>query len=74
MSHICFFQAGAAEVAVLVQEPLAPMSTDTAGLAPGREDSPMQEELKLCLGKPALPLTKLAVLRKCQTLLHWGQM
>lgn len=42
-------------------EPLAPMSAHTAGLAPGRECSPLEEELKVCLGKPALPLTKLAV-------------
>ncbi|EOA94510.1 hypothetical protein Anapl_08651 [Anas platyrhynchos] len=41
--------------------PLAPMSAHTLGLATEREHVPLEKELKACLGKPALPLTKLAV-------------
>lgn len=37
------------------------MSARTVAVAPGREHSPLEEELKVCLGKPVLPLTKLAV-------------
>lgn len=37
------------------------MSARAAGLAPGRERSPLEEELKARRGKPVLPLTGLAV-------------
>jgi len=46
------------------------MSAHTLGLVTGREHFPVEEEQKVCLGKLALPLTKPAVFRKCQTLLH----